>query len=1260
MEGENMLRAPLQQVSRGLGGLAIALLSVSPLCSQSPDGWIQDHDWLFLGPLGNPNGCGGGGGDAMLDNWIAPLDIATITPHEGEEPEIDFAAAASAGWNGPDEEPAWTSLELLGFFDGDLVDITQVAAVQGVPAEPNVMAVAVTYVTYEGDEPIIVDVCNASDDSVQVWVNSSLVQNLSICRGTNAGCAEISPALLLPGKNTIRVLVWQGTFGWGFRLRLQQQDGTVITEEDPDFDFGFDELDALILPPASVSRSVEEAISRCATGGDATVTLQGDGSDGPAVTLVETVRGPVEVVDITGGGQLAAFAAGGGEITWDGLTREAVDAGVSYGLRGDGTAVVTGHDGANLISGVNFPTRCGGIACPSEINVSTGAGIGILDYAHGVGSPCIDGTSVYDPADESYTITGGGTDIWQEGDQFEYAYREVSGDFTMVARIAQKDWAAGSRWGRVGIMARQDCTKFSRYSAMQTHGDDPQDSDSFAGREAHGGLISYHQTPFPSENPAVAVHREWQRLDRISNTFIGYVSDDGESWQEVGRANWTANAPETVLVGLYAHAHSDSTGANFGDGCVPTTAVFDNVELSFPSFSVTRSVPDWCPPDANEATVLLLGEGDPGSPLRIVETVSGAVEVSDISHGGSFEPAPPHVIENPVGIWDGTADVGEPCVAGSTVDNPDGSYTITGGGTDIWQAGDQFHYAYRLATGDFNMTVRIPLDDRQWAAGSRWGRAGIMARQNADPRSSYVMIMTHGADLQDSDRLQGRNTHGGADNFEHPTPTGFEHEWQRMERVGDVLNSYLSVDGENWDFVASWRTQAPTVMLGLAVNAHSDSTGADFGDGCVPATIVFDEIEIGGGDGPHEPLASGGTITWDAVPRANLELGFGGTGGVTYTLARTAASGNTVFVTGTVDDVDTSGTNVVPLVDVATDDLGLFDVAHTIGDSSGTPCIIGSSTYNADEESYTITGGGNDIWTDGDQFEYAYKRHEGDFSVVAHLLRKDWAPADRWGKVGIMARQDCSDRSRYTMIQTHGEDPQDSDRVAGRVTHGGTDNFEQSPFPTADPGLAVHSEWMRLDRVGNQFIGYVSDDGSEWIQTGEHNWGHDAPDDVLLGLAVCSHSVAGCVTATIQFDSVEIRTTYPEEEDCDTEGDEDGNGLADCDDPACADLEQCRPGGFVRGDGNANGSIDLTDGVVTLNYLFIGGDAPACLDAADSDDNGGLVISDAVIIFSWLFTGGAAPVDPAPRATAYPGEDCGPDPTDDDPLDCGVLAPQCR
>ena len=97
---------------------------------------------------------------------------------------------------------------------------------------------------------------------------------------------------------------------------------------------------------------------------------------------------------------------------------------------------------------------------------------------------------------------------------------------------------------------------------------------------------------------------------------------------------------------------------------------------------------------------------------------------------------------------------------------------------------------------------------------------------------------------------------------------------------------------------------------------------------------------------------------------------------------------------------------------------------------------------------------------------------------------------------------------------------------------------------------------------------------------------------------------------------------------------------------------------FVRGDSNASGTIDLTDGVVTLNFLFTGGEEPACPDAADTDDNGALVISDAVITFSYLFTGGAAPVRPSPTETNFPVEDCGVDPTDDT-LGCGEFA-TCR
>ena len=41
-------------------------------------------------------------------------------------------------------------------------------------------------------------------------------------------------------------------------------------------------------------------------------------------------------------------------------------------------------------------------------------------------------------------------------------------------------------------------------------------------------------------------------------------------------------------------------------------------------------------------------------------------------------------------------------------------------------------------------------------------------------------------------------------------------------------------------------------------------------------------------------------------------------------------------------------------------------------------------------------------------------------------------------------------------------------------------------------------------------------------------------------------------------------------------------------------------GGFVRGDASGDGQVDLTDAVLVLTHLFLGGVVPACDDAADS------------------------------------------------------------
>ena len=103
---------------------------------------------------------------------------------------------------------------------------------------------------------------------------------------------------------------------------------------------------------------------------------------------------------------------------------------------------------------------------------------------------------------------------------------------------------------------------------------------------------------------------------------------------------------------------------------------------------------------------------------------------------------------------------------------------------------------------------------------------------------------------------------------------------------------------------------------------------------------------------------------------------------------------------------------------------------------------------------------------------------------------------------------------------------------------------------------------------------------------------------------------------------------------------------------------------FFRGDTDSNGKIELTDGIVTLTFLFVDSTKmPACLDAADADDSGDLGLTDAVRIFGWLFTGGipSEPPGPRPGLAAYEKQDYGEDPTAEVPdLGCGTLSMTCQ
>ncbi|MBI4586141.1 MAG: alpha-2-macroglobulin [Planctomycetes bacterium] len=85
------------------------------------------------------------------------------------------------------------------------------------------------------------------------------------------------------------------------------------------------------------------------------------------------------------------------------------------------------------------------------------------------------------------------------------------------------------------------------------------------------------------------------------------------------------------------------------------------------------------------------------------------------------------------------------------------------------------------------------------------------------------------------------------------------------------------------------------------------------------------------------------------------------------------------------------------------------------------------------------------------------------------------------------------------------------------------------------------------------------------------------------------------------------------------------------------------PKAFVRGDMNADGSLDISDPVAILHYLFLGKMFTPCLDRGDVNDDGGLDVTDPILLLEFLFIGGAKPMPPYPEA--------GHDPTPDG-LDC--------
>ncbi|HUI09430.1 MAG TPA: hypothetical protein VL221_03830 [Bacteroidota bacterium] len=188
------------------------------------------------------------------------------------------------------------------------------------------------------------------------------------------------------------------------------------------------------------------------------------------------------------------------------------------------------------------------------------------------------------------------------------------------------------------------------------------------------------------------------------------------------------------------------------------------------------------------------------------------------------------------GMFEEDADIGAPRRAGAARFNArDSSYTVTGGGVNMWFGRDEFHFLWRKVSGDAALSAAI-----RWVGtgGNPHRKACLIIRGSLDPEAPYADAALHGNGLTS---LQYREARGGAT---HEIQSSLNAPARlRITRDGNRIFMSVASAGEplhpaGGSFALS---MADPVYVGIGVCAH-DSDALE--------TAVFSHVELIAGVSP--------------------------------------------------------------------------------------------------------------------------------------------------------------------------------------------------------------------------------------------------------------------------------------------------------------------------------------------------------------------------------------------------------------------------
>jgi hypothetical protein len=154
-------------------------------------------------------------------------------------------------------------------------------------------------------------------------------------------------------------------------------------------------------------------------------------------------------------------------------------------------------------------------------------------------------------------LRASGAGISGTADNLHFAYRSLTGDGSIVARVVSQDSLRA--WSNTGVMMRETLNANASVAMTGITVSSGTQAIYRNGTNANAAATQISPSPAP----------QWVKLMRSGNVFTSYYSTDGGTWTQIGTPR-TILMAQTIYVGLTTWAFAD----------LVHTATMDNVKVS--------------------------------------------------------------------------------------------------------------------------------------------------------------------------------------------------------------------------------------------------------------------------------------------------------------------------------------------------------------------------------------------------------------------------------------------------------------------------------------------------------------------------------------------------------------------------------------------------------------------------------------------------------------------------------------------------------